>query len=75
MALKKINIELYYKDQNDLMKQLYKLHNRASEGFYFYYSEQFDFYVWDVEEIPYTIEIINDKQYMVYQSKMNKSKK
>tara|TARA_R110002167_G_scaffold274926_2_gene480975 strand:- start:667 stop:900 length:234 start_codon:yes stop_codon:yes gene_type:complete len=75
MALKKINIELYYKDQNDLMQQLYKIHNKASEGFYFFYAEKFDFHVWNVEEIPYTIEFIDGNQCMVYQSKMNKTPK
>jgi hypothetical protein len=54
---------------------LYKIHNKASEGFYFFYAEKFDFHVWNVEEIPYTIEFIDGNQCMVYQSKMNKTPK
>jgi len=71
MALKKINIDLYYKDHRDLMQQLYDVHFKVSKGFFIYETKTWSMQNLYVQEIPFRVETIDGVQFRIYQSKMN----
>lgn len=71
MGLKKIELHLYFKDDKNLMADLYHVHHLVSLGKMKAIQENFTFDVLYAQEIPYEIQTINGKQCMVFQSKMN----
>ena len=66
MALKKINIDLYYKDHRDLMQQLYDVHLKVSKGYFIYETKTWSMQNLYAQEIPFKVETIDGVQFRKY---------
>lgn len=73
MGLKKLELNVYFKNEKTLMAELYHVQHMVRNGKMRGVQENFTFDVLYAEEIPFEIKHIDGKRCMVFQSKMNKS--
>lgn len=69
--MKKLNVQIYYKNNFELSKRLKQIERIENDVIYTYNDENIKFEKLELKEPKYRVEEINGFECMIFESKMN----